>query len=285
MKSANERFSVRFWGVRGSIPVPGKETARYGGNTSCVEVRCGESLFIIDAGTGIRELGRQLASSGTQLRCNLLFSHVHWDHIQGFPFFEPAFDTSTELTIWSENNPTRPVRETLALQMSPPMFPVSLDDMVASIQFRSFDLGDALEIDGVRVSTAPLNHPGGATAYRLDYGGRSFVHASDHEHTDTLYEPLVSLAQGADCLVYDAAYTDDEYTGRRSGESRQGWGHSTWKEALRLADAANVSQVVLFQHQYDRTDDELDEIAAWAQEIRPNTIVAREGLVLELGVE
>jgi phosphoribosyl 1,2-cyclic phosphodiesterase len=239
-------------------------------------------VIIIDAGSGIRELGRHLNAKVGPVSCHLLLSHVHWDHIQGFPFFAPAFEPSTNLTVWSENNPERPAKQTLALQMSPPMFPISLTDMVATLDFRTFELGEEFSLGGARISTAPLNHPGGATAFRIDYAGHSYVHASDHEHTGDLYEPLVALANGADCLVYDAAYTDAEYTGRGVSEPRKGWGHSTWKEAIRTASAAEVEQLVLFQHQYDRTDDELDQIGRWAQKVRSNTLVAHEGMVLDL---
>ena len=282
MTDNSDRFTVRFWGVRGSIPVPGPETERYGGNTTCVQVRCGNTMFVIDAGSGIRELGRHLAKQSEAVRCHILMTHLHWDHIQGFPYFRPAFDPSSHLTVWSENDPARPVRNTLSLQMSPPMFPIRLEDMEATLDFRTFELTDTIELGGARITMAPLNHPGGATAYRIDYAGHSYVHASDHEHTAELYKPLVDLASGADYLVYDAAYTDNEYTGRGVVEPKKGYGHSTWKEAIRTATAADVAELILFQHQYDRTDEQLDQIGRWAKQVRSNTVVAFEGMELDL---
>ena len=282
MTDRSDRFRVKFWGVRGSTPVPGPTTVRYGGNTTCVEVRCGDTLLIIDAGSGIRELGKALIDSEHPVDCHLLMSHVHWDHIQGFPFFSPAFLPTTSLTIWSQAECGRPVRDVLNRQMSEPMFPIGMDKMVCSMQFHEFHLGEELKIGDVTVRTAPLNHPGGATAYRIDYGGKSYVHASDHEHTEELYQPLLDLSDGADCLVYDAAYTHDEYLGVGRPWGLSGWGHSTWQEGVKIARAARVPSLVLFQHQYDRTDTELDVLARVAKQEYAGALMSREGMELDL---
>ncbi len=277
-----DRFTIKFWGVRGSIPVPGPDTVRYGGNTTCVEVRCGDTIIIIDAGSGIRNLGKALLQCEAPLSVNVLMTHVHWDHIQGFPFFSPAFVPSTDITVWSEAEPKRPVFDVLNQQMSGPMFPVNLTDMQGTLDFRTFRLGEEWAIGDVRIRTSPLNHPGGATAYRIDYAGHSYVHASDHEHTCLPYNPLIELCRAADCLVYDAAYTEDEYRGVGSAESLEGWGHSTWQEGVLVAQAAKVRSLLLFQHHYDRTDDELDILGQQAAQAWPGALFSREGMEVDL---
>ena len=278
-------FQVRYWGVRGSIPVPGPDTVRYGGNTTCIEVRCGDELMIIDAGSGIRVLGNHLVDSPDPVKATILFSHLHWDHILGFPFFTPAFTPGTTLGIYCDRRPVGNLKEVMRGQMAEPTFPVSLDSMGAEIDFHEFSQGDTLRLGDCVVKTAALNHPGGATGFRFEYKGKVFVHASDHEHLPTgFWQPLVDLARGADYFSVDSTYTDAEYHGTDGGLGHIGWGHSTWQENVKLANEAGVGELILFHHEPNHTDDDMDLIGALAKEQRPATRVAREGMVIDLDV-
>jgi len=280
--TTDDTFFVRFWGVRGSSPTPGPATVRYGGNTTCIEVRCGQELFIIDLGSGMRPLGRALLREAEPIRATVLVTHLHWDHIQGFPFFSPAFQPGATLDFWSEQRIDTSLIEVLMGQMAQPTFPIGLDAMGANITFHELHRGETFQVGEVTVTTAPLNHPGGSTAYRLDYRGRSYVHASDHEHEAELHQPLVQLARGATCMTYDSTYTDAEYCGASDGHSHVGWGHSTWEEAIKMADAADLETLVLFHHDPEHSDEQLDQIGASARAIRPGTLVAREGMVIDV---
>jgi phosphoribosyl 1,2-cyclic phosphodiesterase len=270
-------FTVRFWGVRGSIASPGPKTTRYGGNTSCLEVRCGGDCLILDAGTGIRPLGEALVKGGP-VNLDLLLTHSHFDHICGLPFFAPAFDPRSKLRLWAGHlPPERRLSSVLRAMMSSPLFPVPVEIFRADCAFRDFDCGEPLEPKpGITVRTIPLNHPDRAVGYRIEFAGRSFCHISDMEHGGGDFSRLVEFVRGAEVMVYDSTYTDQEYP------ARVGWGHSTWQECLRLAEAAGVGRAVLFHHDPARTDEELDVIGAEAAALRPGTLVAREGLELTI---
>lgn len=282
---AEERldFTVTFWGVRGSIAAPGAATARYGGNTSCIEVRVGDHLMILDAGTGIRLLGEVLearvrAGEGPATG-DLFLTHTHYDHISGLPFFAPAYDRRNRFLLWEGHlGPERTLETVLRQLMSEPLFPVPVNLIATSCRFRKFAAGDTLHpCPGITVRTAPLNHPNGATGYRIEQGGRAFCYVTDTEHVPGRPDAaILELVQGADVMVYDATYCDSEF------EDHRGWGHSTWQEALRLAEAAGVGRAVLFHHDPSRTDAALDAIAAEARQCRPGTLVAAEGMVLVL---
>ncbi len=276
--AAGPAFTVRFWGVRGSIASPGPDTVRYGGNTPCVEVRCGGALLVLDAGTGIRPLGEALRRRGP-VDLDLLLTHSHLDHICGLPFFGPAFDPDSCVRLWAGHlGPGRTLRSALQGMMSAPLFPVPMEIFQADCSFRDFAAGDTLRPKpGVTVRTAVLNHPGGATGYRVEFAGRSLCYVTDTEHPPDGRDPAVlALVRGADLLIYDSTYSDEEYP------SRVGWGHSTWQECLRLAEEAGVGRAVVFHHDPSRTDSDLDAIAAAAGRRRPGTVVAREGLELAL---
>lgn len=270
--------TVRFWGVRGSIASPGPGTVRYGGNTSCVEVRCGPAVIVFDAGTGLRQLGDALAAQGP-VDLDLFFSHTHYDHICGLPFFGPAFDRRNRLRFWAGHLPAgRSLRSVVGDMMAAPFYPIPVDTFEADCHFVEFACGAVLEPrPGIRLRTAWLNHPNAAVGYRLEYRGHSLCYVTDTEHRPDGHEPgLLDLVRGADLMIYDSTYTDEEYP------PRAGWGHSTWQECLRLADAAGVGRAVLFHHEPSRGDDALDAIAAAADAARPGTLVAREGLELRL---
>ncbi len=279
-----ERVEIRFWGVRGSIASPGPHTQGVGGNTSSVEITTstGETL-VLDAGTGVRALGDSLVSRGVE-RVHLLLSHLHWDHIQGLPFFLPAWLGTTELDVLgarSTGTPGLGLEASLSLQMQPPHFPVRLGDMRARLAFREVVPGEAIRVGGATVRAAQLEHPGGVLGYRIETGGRAIVYATDTEHGEAADARLVALARDADVLIYDAMYTDDEYLGRR-GPPRVGWGHSTWQAGCAVADAAGVDRLVLFHHDPGRTDAQVAAIEREAAALRPGTVAAREGLTVTL---
>ncbi|MFI4988273.1 MAG: MBL fold metallo-hydrolase [Alphaproteobacteria bacterium] len=275
MAAAGE-FTVTFWGVRGSIACPGPEYVRYGGNTSCLEVRCGSRLLIFDAGTGLRQLGRHLDAQGA-VDADIFFSHTHFDHITGLPFFSPAFKPANHFRIWAGHLlPEHRIYDVLSGLMMAPLFPVPLDVLKANISYRDYKCGETLEPHpGVVIRTAPLNHPNGATGHRIDYAGRSLCYVTDTEHQHGhLDKNILGLIEGADVLIYDCTYTEAEYP------RFVGWGHSTWEEGARLCDAAHVKTLVIFHHDPSHDDTIMDGIAATAERARPGTVVAREGMVL-----
>jgi len=276
-------LTVQFWGVRGSIPAPGPDTAKVGGNTSCVALRCDGEVLILDGGTGLRQLGgKLLEEQNGAVSASILFSHVHWDHIQGIPFFSPLFMEQTRLALYG--SPAEGgLRDVLIKQMTPPTFPVEFTQVPAQLLFGDVRVGDDFNIGRFKVRAAPLNHPGGSLAYRVSRNGRSVVYATDTEHYQTgeLDHNLVNLAQDADVLIYDSQFTRAEYDGK-VGPCRHGWGHSTWEEGIKVARAANVGRLVLYHHDPSHTDQRVAEIESEAAAQLPGTIAAREGLELVL---
>ncbi len=269
-------FYVRFWGVRGSIATPGAATARYGGNTSCLEVRCGSRLLIFDAGTGIRPLGAHLDQQGG-VDADVYFTHTHVDHIQGLPFFSSAYKKSNKLRFWAGHlKPDYTLKQVLSEMMMEPLFPVPISIFGAEITFNDFDCGSVLSPGpGVVLRTAPLNHPNRATGYRIEYGGKAICYVTDTEHVPGKPdENILRLIRGADIVIYDSTYTDDEFP------KYAGWGHSTWQEGVRLCEQAKCGQLVIFHHDPTHDDAFMDGIATAAAKARPNTVVAREGLTL-----
>ncbi len=272
-----DAMQVRFWGVRGSIPCPGPDTMIYGGNTACVEVRFGSRLLVLDAGSGLRLLGRHLAAEPQPVELDLLISHCHIDHLIGLPFFQPAFQKSTAMRIWAGHlSPRDHLERMLGQLMEPPLLPITPKTFKADITYRDFLAEDRLDLgSGISVVTAPLNHPGGATGYRIEYGGRAVAYVTDHEHTaGEPHAALVRLTEGVDLLIYDATYTPREYA------TRVGWGHSTWVEGIRLAERVGARQLALFHHDPDRDDAALELIALQASMLRSGTFAAREGQCL-----
>ncbi len=262
---------LKFWGVRGSIPTAGAATIAFGGNTACLEVRCGDELFIVDAGSGIRELGTAI-NGAPDFRAHLFFTHYHWDHILGFPFFTPLYRPDTQLIIYGEDRRGRSVQQILSEQMVYPYFPVPLSSVKGELRFKKIHPGITMEIGECKISTHELNHPFGALGYRFEYGGSTLVTVFDHEHTPDLDPALVDFARGADILVYDAAYTPEEYE-----TSRRGWGHSTYTEAARLGRAGGVPKVFLFHHDPTHDDTFMTGLEATARAYDNILIAAREG--------
>ncbi|MEK7402563.1 MAG: MBL fold metallo-hydrolase [Gemmatimonadota bacterium] len=266
---------IQFWGTRGSIPSPGPRTVRYGGNTPCVEVRTPEGwLIILDAGTGMRELGRSLLSraNGSPIKGDIFLTHAHWDHIQGIPFFAPIFQRGNHFTIWGSHTLEGSIDRIVRDQMNPVVFPVTFEELDATIDFSAISDGKKESRPGFDVSAYPVRHPGGALGYRFTgtSGQRSsLVYVSDNElGSGGKYETpvgwrsgLVEFARGAKVLIHDTTYTSEEY------DHYRGWGHSTYDDAVALALEAGVEQLVLFHHKPERTDDELDQRVELCREI------------------
>ena len=275
-------FVIRFWGVRGSIACPLSSHLGYGGNTSCVEVVAGNERIIFDAGTGIRLLGKTLLNDSLS-HATLLLSHTHHDHIQGFPFFVPIFKPEYRLRIMAGhlkgNVKGYPdLYNALSCQMARPFFPLQLPHLKADITCDEFSAGDSFDLaDDLKISTALLNHPDGSVGYRVTYQGHSFVYVTDTEHiSGQTDDKVLRLIDGADVVCYDATYTEEEF------QPRIGWGHSTWREGVRLAQIAGVKQLVLFHHEPDHDDRIMEDIEDQAKAVWPNVCAAREGFSIVL---
>jgi phosphoribosyl 1,2-cyclic phosphodiesterase len=271
-------FTVRFWGVRGTVPTPGPDTVRYGGNTSCIEVRCGAERLVFDVGTGARLLGKCVEGEGA-CDAHIFLTHTHLDHVAGFPFFRPAYDAGNRFHLWAGHlrGQGLTLESTLSDLMCKPLFPVPLNLMQAAREFHDFQAGETLQLaSGLAIRTAALRHPGGATGYRVDYAGRSFAIVTDTEHVPGSPDGnILGLIEKCDVVVYDATYTDESF------ERFRGWGHSTWQEGLRLCEAADAGRLVAFHHDPDSDDATLARLDALLAERRSGSCVAAEGLVIE----
>ena len=276
---SSQQLTVRFWGVRGTLATPGPATIRYGGNTSCVEVECGRRNVIFDAGTGIKKLGDHLSARGGAVDADIMFSHVHMDHIIGIPFFAPFYGAQHRIRLWAGNLlPKGRLEVAVRAMMSTPLFPIQVDAFKAELQFRDFAAGDLLDLgDGIKAHTGMLNHPGGAVGYRLECAGRSVAYITDTEHRSHELDPTVlSLVRNADLMIYDCTYTDEEFP------AYVGWGHSTWQQAVRLAKAGGVNRLAIFHHDPDHDDAFMQKVEVAASKAYPGAFVAREGLVMQL---
>ena len=281
--ATNFRLRLKFWGVRGSIPTPVKENMNYGGNTLCVEVRLPSGdIFVFDGGTGIRGLGDLLMEehAGKGFDTRVFLTHFHWDHIQGIPFFRPLYASDNQVIFHTPHfsNPREEGTDMeggaegiLSNQFSNPYFPVSFEFLLAKKGFEELDL-EPRKFGDLTISPFPLNHPGGAYGYRIESDGAVIVYATDLEHGDEELDKVVrEYSQNADLLIFDSQYTPDDY------EAHRGWGHSTWQEACKVANDAQVSQLVLFHHKPAYDDAKLDQIAEEASREFENVSCAREG--------
>lgn len=271
-------FNVKFWGVRGSIACATPNHMRYGGNTSCIEVIADDYRIILDAGTGIRELGNEMQKIGAD-DFHILLTHTHWDHINGFPFFTPAYNKNLKIEILAGHLvDTGGVKSVFSAQMDNPMFPVPLEAMTAQISFKDFTAGETFDLtDRVHVRTAPLNHPNGATGYRIEYDERSVVYITDTEHVvGEMDQNVLGLIKDADLLIYDSTYTEEEFP------SKVGWGHSTWNEGVRLCQEAHVKRLAIFHHEPDHYDDFMDQIGIDAHAVWSGAFVCREGMNIDM---
>lgn len=286
-------LTLRFWGTRGSIPSPGLATSRYGGNTPCVELRtAGGRLVILDAGTGIRELGRSLmaGANGEGVEGDIFLTHAHWDHIQGIPFFAPLFHKGNHFTIWGSRSLQTSIDQVVRDQMSPVVFPVSFEELQAQIDFQELAEERRAGV-GYEVAAIAVRHPGGALGYRFterNETGGGLVYVSDNELSAVAkYDgpadwrrTFVQFVHGAAVLIHDTMYRAEEYS------SFVGWGHSTYEDAVELAIEASVDRLVLFHHHPERTDDEVDRCVASCREMvqargaRLEVLAAAEGMTL-----
>ncbi|MEW5867927.1 MAG: MBL fold metallo-hydrolase [Chloroflexota bacterium] len=302
-----EAFRIKFWGVRGSYPTPGEKTVRFGGNTPCVEVCVAGQTLILDAGTGIIPLGQELMQRSHQseqpVSVTLLFSHMHHDHTQGFPFFTPAFILSTHMHIFGPHTFESDLEQVLAHNMVPPVFPVTLQDMSAAREIHSLNEHQILilgEPDGPRVLPAnhapprtdevvivrvlrSYAHPGGVLVYRIEWQDQAVVYATDTEGYANTDRRLVDFAQQADLLIHDAQYTQEHYLGLSPGvRSTQGWGHSTASMACDVARAARVRRLALFHYDPGYSDQCVAQIEASARRRFKAAFAASEGMQIRL---
>jgi phosphoribosyl 1,2-cyclic phosphodiesterase len=260
ISSAKKNIRVKLWGVRGSLPSPGPNTCRYGGNTSCVEICCGDERLIFDAGSGIRELGNELMKS-MPLRGRMFFTHYHWDHLLGFPFFVPLYVPGNEFDIYGEKKGELSPRQILEGQMVYPYFPVTMDVMRAKLTFHTIEPSQTFNFNGVTVKTQRLNHPFDAIGYRVEYQGSSVAYITDYEHFSHPDEPLIDFIRGVDAMIYDSAFNDVEYS------TKQGWGHSTWEEGIKLAKAGDVKFLIISHHEPTHDDVHMAEVEKMARKI------------------
>ena len=286
-------YTVTFWGTRGSIPTPGAHTARYGGNTPCVAVEgAGGQLVVLDAGTGIRALGLHLVEKQNgAVKVEILLSHAHWDHIQGLPHFKPFFAPGNAVRIWGTRQGTASLESILRQQMDPAVFPIPLDALSAQLTVQQVDAPE-FSVGEFRVRTMKLRHPGTTLGFRLTpaRGGPSLAYVTDNElgsggHYDvatTWRKDFVAFLQGVDVLIHDAMYTPAEL------ERHRGWGHSTYEEAVTLAQDAGAKRLVLFHHEPEHGDEAMDGLLKSArgyaqQGGRPlEVLAAQEGMQLTL---
>ena len=277
-------MEVRFWGVRGSVAVSGEQVAWVGGNTACLEITEGDHRIILDAGTGIRGLGDALMAAGRPVKAALFFSHLHWDHVQGFPFFAPAYVPGTELVLHGPGpGGGSKLHRVLSKQMRPPSFPVTLDAMRSKMSFAAARAREPVQYGPFTVTPVELPHPNGCLGYRVDAAGHSFVYATDVElSVNSLTPEIVQAMQGCDALCLDAQYTPDEYAGKK-GIPKKGWGHSTMVDAAQIAREVGAKKLFLFHHDPAHNDDAVRAMAEEARGHFDQAEPAREGARIAFG--
>lgn len=270
-------MKIKFYGIRGSIPICGKAFQKYGGNTTCIRIHREDvnRIVIIDAGTGIRNLGKELVNMGLKQNIiNILFSHFHWDHIQGFPFFAPAYDVNQKIGILAmgRKGKIKNLKEIFSLQMHREYFPVQLDAMGAQFEFLTY--GNKETFYGANVTAIPQHHKfmGGSYGFRIEDEAVSIAVCTDVEHINGIDENIVNLAKHADLLIHDGQYTADEY------KKYRGWGHSSWQQAVEVAIRAKVKRLIITHHDPDHNDDFLDSMEKECREVFPDSIFAKEGM-------
>lgn len=303
-RGGEESMQVKFWGVRGSIPSPGPHTTKYGGNTSCIQVTAGSEVLILDAGTGIRELGLQLMATRRPVRAHVLLTHTHWDHIQGLPFFAPIYTPDCDITIYGPGGLEKSLEEAVMVQMQRLWFPVRRSELQGKIRFK--ELGpDRFRIGEVEVSTHWMNHPVLTLAYKIAHAGKRVVYTGDNEPYNFfhVYSPgtqgtikisaspaemerrtkkNIEFFAGADLLIHDCQYTDEEY------QKKVGWGHSPISHVCSMAAQARVRRLAIFHHEPNHSDADLEQMAETAKtrlaalDGSIEVILAREGLQVEL---
>jgi len=270
-------MKVKFYGVRGSLPVCGREFERYGGNTTCIRIyrEYAHRIAIIDAGTGIRNLGKEIINNGiSQNIINIFFSHFHWDHIQGLPFFAPAYNKDQRIGILAmgRREKIKDLKEIFSMQMQKEYFPIGLETMGAHFEFITY--GDKEKLFGAVVTAAPQHHlsVGGSYGFRVEDEAITLAVCTDVEHINGIDPNIVNLAKDADLLIHDGQYTAEEY------KKYKGWGHSSFEHAAEVAARANVKKLIITHHDPDHNDDMLDAMECTCQKLFPNSIFAKEGM-------
>jgi len=286
---------IKFWGVRGSIPTPGPTSVRYGGNTSCIELRHDNKLFILDAGSGIRGLGHELMKQKGPVQAAILISHMHWDHIQGIPFFTPAFIPGNQFVFYGAEETDKELETIIAGQMDPTYFPIEMKDMASKLEFQRLVEGRH-QIDGIWVETLFVNHPGNALGYKIHFNDKSIVYISDNEPFITppastagnMYigedgnQKLINFIKGSHVLIHDSQYTPEEY------RTHMTWGHSPFDYTVKLGIEASVDTLILFHHDPLHSDDMIDDMLKEAIQLSksaPNPIkvlAASEGMSITI---
>jgi phosphoribosyl 1,2-cyclic phosphodiesterase len=280
MGEKSMKVRAKFYGVRGSIPVCDRGFQDFGGNTTCVMLGDDSGqVAILDAGSGIRNLGKDLVARGQRQAGTMFiaFSHFHWDHIQGFPFFAPAYDPQRHFTIsaFGRGREVKDLKSIFAGQMQQEYFPVSLDQMGATFEFLEPG-GPVFEYGAARVISYKHNHPGGAFTYRIEIRGKVLVFCTDIEHGDRIDHRVVELSREADLLIHEAQYTPEEL------KHKKGWGHSSWEQAIEVARQAGVKRLALTHHDPDHDDEFLLRVEEECQRHFPNVVLAREKMEIEL---
>ena len=274
------QFRLHFLGTRGTLPRSGKNFSQFGGSTSCIEVVCGDRLLYLDSGSGI--YNTKLATNYAE--CDILLSHTHIDHIQGFPFFPACYKPGNVIRLWAGHlKPKHTLKHILSMVVNPPIFPIPLDKMRADIHYYDFIAGESLSKHAcfnkhdISIDTMLLSHPDHATAYRITYGGKSFCYVTDVEYLEeSVRQDLIHFVKGTDVLIHDATYTDENYL------EHKGWGHSTWQQCVAIAQTAEVSQLICFHHDPNADDKELQLREGQLQKIMPNACLARDGMEIKL---
>ncbi|MEL6384632.1 MAG: MBL fold metallo-hydrolase [Cyanobacteria bacterium J06626_18] len=272
-------FTVRFWGVRGSVPTPGAENVRYGGNTACVEVLIDEQRLIFDGGTGLRALGKHLLHAEAQIHAHIFFTHVHWDRIQGFPFFIPAFAAGNRFDIYGAPAPNgASIKQSLMEQMLRPNFFTPLQKMAAEMTFHNISAGTLIQLpNGATVEAIALNPTTSALGFRISHAGRSLVYATDTDDlTEGTNKNLLYLVQGADLVIYDGTYSDTAY------HDLNGSANIPWERSIEIAKQAQIEELILFHHNPAHDDDYLEQMESEIHKQFSNIHLAREGMVMQL---
>ncbi len=269
---------IKFWGVRGSLPTPGVDFNKYGGNTSCVELQVDGRTIIFDMGSGLKNLGDHLKKNNIS-GFTIFISHFHYDHTCGLPFFSPAYDPKTSFKVYSGILQTREkTHKVLNAQISSPSFPITVNDFNANIEYEDFEVGKPFLLqDAINVKTMLLNHPDGAVGYRIDYKGKSVCYITDHEHKVGQENPeIIDFIKDSNVLIYDSTYDDNEF------KNYIGWGHSTWQEGGRIAEKAGVKKYYIFHHSPDNCDNKMLEIESTSKRVNKNFFVAKEGMCVKV---
>ena len=272
-------LKIKFYGTRGSIPVCERNFQEFGGNTTCIAIETDGMISVLDAGTGIRNLGRDIMQRELfQNRITIAFSHFHWDHIQGLPFFEPAYSSDYKINLLAlgKGRMVDDLEKVFAGQMKEEYFPIELKKMGARFNFMLTDKDDLTNVYGTNVSTCKLNHPGGCYGYRVQVGDKSLVICTDVEHGATLDPDVIEFARDCDLLIHDAQYTDEELV------KHYGWGHSSCTQAMEVAEQSGAKRLILTHHHPDHDDDFLMRIEKKCQDRIKDCFLAREGMELTL---